>query len=144
MFLFPKKIRVLALGLIQQGDRIFVSEGHDPANDRTFYRALGGGVDFGETSLVALQREFQEEIQAELTNIEYLGCLENLFVYNNHPGHEIIQLYRCDFADSQFYELEEVPFAEGDRQKNALWVAIDRFRSGELTLFPEKFLDYVK
>jgi len=40
---------------------------------------MGGGVDFGETSRDALQREFQEEIQAELTNIRHLGCLENLF-----------------------------------------------------------------
>lgn len=141
--MFPKKIRVLALGLIQNGDRIFVSEGYDPAKDLTFYRALGGGVDFGETSLEALQREFQEEIQAELTNIQYLGCLENLFVFNDYPGHEIIQLYRCDFADPKFYQVETVPFAEGDRQKNALWVKCDRFQSGELTLFPERFLDYL-
>lgn len=27
---------------------------------------MGGGVDFGETSLEAVKREFQEEIQAEL------------------------------------------------------------------------------
>jgi 8-oxo-dGTP pyrophosphatase MutT (NUDIX family) len=140
---FPRQIRVLALGIIHSGDRIFISEGYDPANQQTFYRALGGGVDFGETSLEALQREFMEEIQAELTNIQYLGCLENLFVFNDNPGHELLQIYRCDFADPKFYELESLTFNEGDRQKTALWVDVARFRTGELRLVPEPFLAYL-
>ena len=56
----PGEIRVIVLGLIQDGDRLFVSEGYDPVKQQTFYRALGGGVDFGETSHAALQREFHE------------------------------------------------------------------------------------
>ncbi|MBD1940705.1 NUDIX hydrolase [Microcoleus sp. FACHB-68] len=137
------EIRVLALGLIRDGERIFLSEGYDPVKQQTFYRAMGGGVDFGETSRQALEREFQEEIQAELTNIHYLGCLENLFVFNGNPGHELIQLYQCDFVDRKFYELEQFTFAEGERQKTALWVDIERCKSGELRLVPEAFFDYL-
>ena len=137
------EIRVLALGLIRDGDRTFISEGYDPVKQQTFYRAMGGGVDFGETSHAALQREFQEEIQAELKNIQYLGCLENLFVFNGNPGHEIIQLYGCDFVDPKFYELKQLTFAEGKREKTALWVEISRFKSGELKLVPEQFLEYL-
>ncbi|MBW4495127.1 MAG: NUDIX hydrolase [Oscillatoria princeps RMCB-10] len=137
------EIRVIALGLIRDGDRIFLSEGYDPVKQQTFYRALGGGVDFGETSYQALQREFQEEIQAELTNIRYLGCLENIFVYSGQPGHELIQLYQCDFADSKFYLLEQLTFAEGERQKKALWVEFDKFKSGELRLVPEAIFEYL-
>jgi 8-oxo-dGTP pyrophosphatase MutT (NUDIX family) len=137
------EIRVLALGLIRNGDRVFISEGYDPAKQQTFYRAMGGGVDFGETSLVALKREFQEEIQAELTNIRYLGCLENIFTYNGQPGHEIIQLYECDFVDPKFYQLEKLEFAEGERKKTALWVDINRFKSEELRLVPENFFQYL-
>lgn len=137
------KIRVLVLGLIQDGDRVFVSEGFDPVKQQTFYRALGGGIDFGETSLEALHREFQEELQAELTNIRYLGCLENLFVYNGQPCHELVQLYACDFADPRFYQLEEVMFMESHEQHKALWIKSDRFRSGELHLVPEACLNYL-
>jgi len=137
------EIRVLALGLIRSGDRIFISEGYDPVKQQTFYRALGGGVDFGETSLIALRREFQEEIQAELTNIRYLGCLENIFTFNDQPGHEILQIYQCDFVDQKFYQLEQLVFSEGDRQKTALWVNIERFKSGKLRLVPETFLEYL-
>jgi len=137
------EIRVLALGLIRDSDRIFISEGYDPVKQQTFYRALGGGVDFGETSLIALRREFQEEIQAELTNIRYLGCLENIFTFNDQPGHEILQVYQCDFVDQKFYQLEQLVFSEGDRQKTALWVNIERFKSGKLRLVPETFLEYL-
>ncbi|GAB1540707.1 NUDIX hydrolase [Scytonema sp. NUACC21] len=139
----PGEIRILALGLIRDGDRTFISQGYDPTNQQTFYRAMGGGVDFGETSLEALKREFQEEIQADLTNIQYLGCLENLFTFNGQPGHEIIQLYQCDFVDPKFYQLEKLEFNEGKRRKTALWVDINRFKSGELRLVPEQFLDYL-
>ncbi len=140
----PGQIRVLALGLIRDGERIFVSEGYDPAKQEIFYRALGGGVDFGETSRNALQREFQEEIQAELTNIHYLGCIENLFIFNGKQGHEIIQLYQCDFADPKFYTLESLIFSESGKHKHrALWIDISRFQSGELRLVPEIFFEYL-
>ncbi|MBE9002459.1 MULTISPECIES: NUDIX domain-containing protein [unclassified Nostoc] len=138
------EIRVIALGLIRDGDRIFVSEGYDPVKQETFYRALGGGVDFGETSYAALEREFQEEIQADLRNIKYLGCIENLFTFNGRQGHEIIQLYQCDFADSKFYQLESLVFSESQHHKHrALWIDISRFESGELRLVPEVFFEYL-
>ncbi len=148
----PGEIRVLVLGLIRDGEyakrtqreRIFVSEGYDPVKQDTFYRALGGGVEFGETSRVALEREFQEEIQADLTNIRYLGCIENLFTFNGRQGHEIIQLYECDFAEPKFYQLESLVFSESETHKHrALWIDISRFKSRELRLVPEVFFEYL-
>lgn len=137
-----KRIRAIVLGLIQNGSRVFVSEGFDPVKQDYFYRALGGGIEFGETSLDALKREFQEELQAELTNIRYLGCLENLFTYDGKPGHELVQLYRCDFVDQTFYQLEQVNFADSDQTYTAYWLERDRFHSGELRLVPPQCLQH--
>lgn len=138
------QIRLIVLGLIRSGDRILLAQGYDPIKQQTFYRALGGGVDFGETSYEALQREFQEELQAELTNISYLGCIENLFVFNGQPGHEIIQLYQCDFADSKFYQFDkEIEFVEGDDRHMAFWLSIEQCKSGKLRVVPEQFLEYL-
>lgn len=139
----PGRIRVLALGWITDGDRVFVAEGYDEVKHDYFYRALGGGVDFGETSVEALKREFQEEIQAELTQIEYLTCIENIFVCHGKPGHELIQLYRCDFADPKFYQIDKMDFSEGEDKHQALWVEIERFKSGELRLVPDVCLQYL-
>ena len=35
------QIRVLALGLIKKGNRVFISQGYDPVKQTTFYRAMG-------------------------------------------------------------------------------------------------------
>jgi 8-oxo-dGTP pyrophosphatase MutT (NUDIX family) len=140
---FSSEIRVLALGLILDGSRTFVSQGYDSKKAQTYYRSLGGGVDFGETSAQALEREFQEELGTKLTNIRYLCCLENIFEFNGKPGHEIIQLYACDFLDRHFYEIESMEFNEGKRKKIALWVDCDRFRSAELPLYPQGIEAYL-
>ncbi len=140
---FAQTIRVLALGMIQDQDRLFVSEGFDRSKNQNFYRFLGGGVDFGEPSALALQREFQEELGAELKNITYLGCLENIFTFEGNKGHEIIQLYRCDFVDDRFYGIQELTFLEGERQKRALWVPIPVFKRGELILYPDGVFNYI-
>lgn len=136
------KIRVVALGLIRRDDRLFVSQGYDPVTNQTFYRFLGGGVEFGETSQDALKREFQEEIQADLTDIRYLGCLENVFAYKGKQAHEVIQLYQCGFANPEFYQIDKLIFVEKKRKKKALWVDISQFKSGELLLFPESAYSY--
>jgi 8-oxo-dGTP pyrophosphatase MutT (NUDIX family) len=137
------QIRVIVLGLIKNGTRLLVASGYDEVKQAAFYRALGGGVEFGETSLDAIQREFQEEIQAELTQIQYLGCIENLFVLNGKPGHELVQLYQCDFADPRFYEVETILGQENSVPFAAHWIEADRFRSGELRLVPAACLAYL-
>jgi 8-oxo-dGTP pyrophosphatase MutT (NUDIX family) len=138
------KIRVIALGLIRDSNnRTFLSEGYDPVKKDKFYRAMGGGVEFGETSKQALQREFQEEIQAEITNIRYLTCLENIFYFQGKPGHEIIQLYECDFVHPKFYQQEKIAFNEGEREKTALWIDIETLKSGRFRLVPEEFVEFL-
>jgi 8-oxo-dGTP pyrophosphatase MutT (NUDIX family) len=140
----PQQIRVKALGLVKDGTRTFLSYGYDSVKQQSFYRALGGSVEFGETSLEALRREFQEEVQTELTNIKYLGCLENLFTYGGQPGHELIQLYQCDFADAELYHKQSILVQEDNGDPfTALWVESDRFRSGELQLVPHECLQYL-
>lgn len=138
------QIRALVLGLIRDGDRILVAEGYDSVKQEFFYRSLGGGVEFGETSLDALKREFQEEIQAELCNIRHLGFSENLFMYEGKPGHEWIQLYQADLVDSKFYQLDEFIGTEIETAFVVRWIECDRFQSKELHLFPEICLSYLQ
>ncbi|MBE9068405.1 NUDIX hydrolase [Leptolyngbya cf. ectocarpi LEGE 11479] len=138
------RIRPIALGLIKHQGHVFVSKGKDTVKDIEFYRFLGGGIDFGETSINALKREFQEEIQAELTNIQYLTCLDNIFTHQGKPGHELIQLFRCDFVDSRFYDLEHTyTLIEGKKQHDAIWIPIAQVQSGVLNLVPEGCHAYI-
>ena len=48
------RIRPIALCVFRQEEHILVFRGYDPKKDQTFYRPLGGGIDFGETALDAV------------------------------------------------------------------------------------------
>jgi ADP-ribose pyrophosphatase YjhB (NUDIX family) len=58
-----------------------------------FHRLLGGHVEFGEATIDAIRREIFEETEAELQDPRLLGVLENRFVYQDVPGHEIVFVY---------------------------------------------------
>ena len=140
-----RRIRPISLGLIQHQNHLFVSQGTDRSTGKRFYRFLGGGIDFGETAEAALLREFQEEIQADLTQIEYLACLENIFRCHGKPGHEMIQLFKCQFADQRFYQLDRTfVLSEGDKKVDALWIPIPEIDAGKFNLVPQSCHQYFK
>lgn len=138
------RIRPIALGLISHQGHVFVSKGYDTVKDEAFYRFLGGGIDFGETSVDALRREFQEEIQADLINVEYLTCLDNIFTCDGKSGHELIQMFRCDFADPKFYRLSHTySLIEGKETKEAIWISVEQVLAGKLNLVPQSCHAYL-
>ena len=80
-----KRIRPLALCVFRRGDKIFVSQGYNSRKDQTFFRPIGGKIEFGERAAEAVAREVQEEIGAEIADLKYLGTLENIFTYEGKP-----------------------------------------------------------
>lgn len=92
-------IRNLAVGLPVRDGHVLVLHGADSAKREAFYRAIGGGIEFGETADVALRREFEEELAVSLGTVQLLGVLENIFEYENRPGHEIVHVFAVESAD---------------------------------------------
>lgn len=97
------RIRTIVLGIFQHEGCLLVFEGYDPIRDVTFYRPLGGGIEFGEYGHQALAREMREEIGAEITDVRYLGAIQNIFTHAGKQGHEIVLLYEARFTDPAFY-----------------------------------------
>lgn len=129
-------IRPIVLCLFSRDQRILINEAQDTARQLSYCRPLGGGIEFGENSVDALVREIREELNAEAVNLRLLGTLENIFVNNGVPGHEIVLIYDGEFADASLYEQPWLPGVESNGVAfQAQWRSLDDF-SAELPLYP--------
>ena len=126
--------------VFRHAGRILVRESYEPVNGLNFCRPLGGGINFGETSVQAIVREIREEIGAEIKNLRLLGTLENIFTYLGNPEHEIVQVYDGEFVRRSLYELESIAGAESDGGPfQAYWRGLDYFTT-DRPLVPEGLL----
>lgn len=136
------KIRPLALCVFRRNDEIFVSEGYDSVKDSVYYRPIGGGIDFGETSRDAVIREVREEMNADITDVRLLGYMENLFTYEGQPGHEIVAMYEARFVEPRLYEGDTFTgYEAGDESHfTVVWKPLAFFERGEAPLYPDGLL----
>ncbi|MCM3619685.1 NUDIX hydrolase [Sutcliffiella horikoshii] len=138
-------IRPLVICLFRNNNSILVAEGYDTVSKEYFYRPIGGGIEYGELSSDALVREIQEEIKTSITNLEYLGTLENIFTYNGEIGHEVVMVYDATFVDSSLYKTSTFEGEEDDGTIfKLLWKPVSEFQNGKLRLVPEKLLGFFK
>jgi ADP-ribose pyrophosphatase YjhB (NUDIX family) len=141
MPLTEQTVRPLAVCVFRRDDDLFVAEGYDPTKRQVFYRPLGGAIEFGEHGRETVVREIREEIGQEITDLRYLGALENIFTYDGQPGHEIVLVYEARFADTALYQESSVKGMEdGDVPFQAVWKPIAGFERGEAPLYPEGLL----
>jgi 8-oxo-dGTP pyrophosphatase MutT (NUDIX family) len=126
MALRLNEMRGLAVVVIKNGNKTLVSPGYDKIKDKSFYRLLGGGIDFGETSLAAIKREIKEELNVELENYKLLTITENIFTYNGDSGHEICFIYRADFKDKLNYEKKEFSILDSDHDGKVIWLDLNK------------------
>jgi 8-oxo-dGTP pyrophosphatase MutT (NUDIX family) len=134
------RIRPLAIAVVKRGDELLVSEGHDDVKEETFYRPLGGGIEFGEPAEVALRREFQEELAAELTNVVLLGVVENIFTVFGRPGHEIVFVFDAELTDRSWYERDDLGTVL-DEGSPVTWRPLRDFTGGDLILYPDGLVE---
>ncbi len=97
-----QQIRCTALAIIRRADgKILLEKGYDRRKDAFFYRPLGGGIEFGERSRETLLREFMEELGQHIVVERLLTVLENIFTFDDKPGHEIVFVYAARLANAQ-------------------------------------------
>lgn len=136
-----KEIRPVVLGMVKRGNKILVSEGYDKIKKETFYRSIGGGIEFLENSKEALKREFKEELNIDINVKDFLGTSENIFVYNGKNAHEIIFFYNVSINESDFKEQYHI--IDDNCETDAVWIDIDKFKNKEFKIYPEQVFNYL-
>ena len=139
------RIRVKAVCVCWRGGEILVNAAFDAVKGERFYGPLGGGVEFGERAADAVRREMREEVGVELTDVTLLGVLENVFVYEGHPGHEVVFVFAARPRDATLYDRDEIVGTESNGQRFvARWIPLDHFAAGGPPLYPDGLLSLLR
>ena len=82
--IYGNRLRVRVCGLLHDGDRLLLVNHRLPGRD-AWWAPPGGGLEFGETLVETLRREFEEETNLSITVGQFaFGC-----EYLNDPLHAI-------------------------------------------------------
>jgi ADP-ribose pyrophosphatase YjhB (NUDIX family) len=119
---------------------LLVSETSDPSG-ALFQRPLGGHVEFGEYAAETARREFEEEIDQEITGLRRVGVLENIFDWGEARQHEIVFIFAASFADEAAYEISEQTIRDDGREPRVIWRAPDATTP---PLYPAGFADLAR
>ena len=139
-------IRPITICLFQNDGRILVTPINTSGGVLLGYRPLGGGIEFGELGVDCIKREMMEELSAEITNLNFLYIIENIFTYEGEPKHEIVFVYDAQFRDKTLYAKDKL---EGYEQEvddyfKAMWMPVSYFiENPHMPLFPNHLLEHI-
>jgi ADP-ribose pyrophosphatase YjhB (NUDIX family) len=138
-----ESIGVKAFCVAERFGAILVSHCVDPHTGEQYYRPLGGTVEYGERTQDTVVREFRNELGVELTDLERLGTLENIFEYGNAIAHELVTIYDGTLTDESLYSAEKIQGfeAESESRFEAVWKPLADFEAGDGPLYPDGLLD---
>lgn len=140
----PREITCRALALVWRGPELLMIRVNEEHGEIRGYRPIGGGIEFGETSLETVQREVQEELGTPFQPESFLGWVENLYTFNGHPGHEMMALWEGTLADKKFYEQERIEYIEADKIAKQCFMVWRNPFAADLPVWPEKMLEKLK
>ena len=130
-------IKAKALCIFRHQDQVLLSYGYDPSKDETYLRPIGGGIEFGETSVQAIEREVLEEINQQITKPKLLAVLENLFTFDGQQGHEIVFVYDAEFIDSVLSTAIEIHGCETSGLSYiAQWLSREQIELNQYPVYP--------
>ena len=116
-------IKAMAVVRRPRDGALLVSEpvsGPDPL----FQRPLGGHVEFGESALDTVRREFLEETGQAVTDVRLLGVLENIFGWQGGTEHEVVFIFTAAFAAAAAYQIEKQRIRDKP-ERRVLWRPTD-------------------
>lgn len=139
MVFVRNQIRPLAVAVVRHKNKILAMEGYDSVKQETFYRLIGGGIEFCEKAEDTVVREFREELGLDIKVTRFLGTSENIFTYEGKPGHEIVLFFEAEFVAREMHD-KEIRTIEKELSENRI-VWIEPVEN--LHIYPEGFRKYI-
>lgn len=130
-------MRPVSFCLLENNGRLLLQEFWHEHDNYHFYRPPGGGIEHGERAHEAMRRELREELDAEVSEPQFLTVLENIFDYGGEVKHEIVFLFRAAVLDERVVHAAEVELTDTYSFK-AVWLPLETLHRGEVILYPEE------
>lgn len=130
-------MRPVAFCLLEHDNRLLLQEFWHEHENYTFYRPPGGGIEHGERAAEAMRRELREELDARVSEPEFITVLENIFDYGGVTKHEIVFLYRATVLDARVTAATEVILTD-ELPQRAVWVPLQRLQADDFILYPSE------
>ena len=115
-------IRPIALALIRRpADGALLVTGHGMDTDDPRVRPVGGGIEFGESARVALDRELREELGVGVRDARLLSVFESIFDVDGVTGHEIVFAFATAVDDVTVYDRDRFPILDAPHEIAFWW-----------------------
>ena len=143
-------IRGVVLGAVRHPDTDeFLVQTLSGRRDGThFHRFIGGGIDPGEPSTAALERECREELGVAVDAGSTVCTVENLFEFDGESHHEFAVVREATFADESLYDRTEFSGVDGEDvgeriEYDAYWRSLAALTEADAPFFPAGVADAV-
>ncbi|MXR41913.1 NUDIX domain-containing protein [Halobaculum sp. WSA2] len=146
-------IRGVALGAVRHPDSgAYLVQRLSGTDDTHFHRFIGGGIESGESSDAALEREFREELGVDIDAGSTVCTVENLFEFAGDSHHEFAVVREATFVDDSLYDRDSYRGVDGDGgdgdeesriEYEAYWRTLAELRAADAPFFPAGVADAV-
>ncbi len=140
-----KTIRVRAAAVILMDNRILAHVVQNSDDGKTWFIPPGGGLQYGESSTIALRREIKEELEWDISIERLFGCFESCHTINGVDEHEISFVYEakpCKGSTLSFAKREIVE--DNGTKKTFQWIELKDLAQPQHLLYPEGLLEKIK
>ncbi len=115
-------IRPIALALIRRpADGALLVTGHGMDTDNPRVRPVGGGIEFGESARIALDRELREELGVGVRDAKLLSVFESIFAVDGVTGHEIVFAFATTVDDTTVHDRDRFPILDAPHEVAFWW-----------------------
>ena len=138
----PKDRDLIARAIAVQDGAILVNRSRNAKTGEEYFALPGGHIDAGESSVDALVREFEEELDAKVAVYDLCFVSESIYAgrrKSESQRHELVLYFHGDLTSELNGNGKEILSPEKD--KNFQWLALENLPNSNL--LPESIKDYL-
>ncbi len=129
----PRDRDLIARAIVVRDGAVLVNRSRNSKTDEEYFALPGGHIDPGEDCVTALEREFEEELDAKVAVYDLCFVSESIYAgrrKSESQRHELVLYFHADLASDLKENGKEVISPEKD--KNFQWLQLELLPTSNL------------